>query len=76
VIDDTDPADVMHAGDSATPTDGQLVPDYRQLGSRVPAIVISNLVRPRRVVHAGPFQHCSSLGAHRVNLWPEAADSP
>jgi len=61
VVDDTNPADVMHAGDSSTPTDGQLVPDYRQLGFRVPAIVVSNLARPRRVVHAGPFQHCSSL---------------
>ncbi len=61
IIDDTNPADVMHAGDSATPTDGQLVPDYRQLGFRVPAIIVSNLVRPGRVVHEGPFQHCSSL---------------
>ncbi len=61
VVDDTNPADIMHAGDSTTPTDGQLVPDYSQLGFRVPAIVVSNLVRPRRVVHSGPFQHCSSL---------------
>jgi phospholipase C len=61
VADDTNPAGVMHTGDSPTPTDGQLVPDYRQLGFRVPGIVVSNLVRPRRVVHAGPFQHCSSL---------------
>src|SRR5580693_971392 len=45
VIDDTNPAGVMHAGDSSTPTDGQLIPDYRQLGFRVPAIVVSNLVR-------------------------------
>jgi phospholipase C len=61
VIDDTNPANVMHAGDSTTPTDGQLVPNYRQLGFRVPGIVVSNLVVPGRVVHAGPFQHCSSL---------------
>ena len=61
VIDDTNPADVMHAGDSTTPTDGQLVPDYRQLGFRVPAIVVSNLVRPHQVVHDGPFEHDSSL---------------
>jgi phospholipase C len=61
VIDDTNPANVMHAGDSTTPTDGQLTPNYRQLGFRVPAIVVSNLVRPRQVVHDGPFQHCSSL---------------
>jgi phospholipase C len=61
VIDDTNPANVMHAGDSTTPTDGQLIPNYRQLGFRVPAIVVSNLVRPHQVVHDGPFQHCSSL---------------
>jgi phospholipase C len=61
VVDDANPADVMHTGDSTTPTDGQLVPDYRQLGFRVPAIIVSNLVRPGQVVHEGPFQHCSSL---------------
>jgi len=61
VIDDTNPATVMHAGDSTTPTDGQLIPDYRQLGFRVPAIVVSNLVRPHQVVHEGPFEHDSSL---------------
>jgi phospholipase C len=61
VVDETNPANVMHAGDSTTPTDGQLVPNYKQLGFRVPAIIVSNLVRPGRVEHAGPFQHCSSL---------------
>ncbi len=61
VIDHTNPANVMHIGDSTTPTDGRLIPDYRQLGFRVPAIVISNLTWPRRVVHRGPFEHCSSL---------------
>jgi phospholipase C len=61
VIDDTNPADVMHAGDSTTPTDGQLYPNYRQLGFRVPGIVVTNLARPHRVVHEGPFEHCSSL---------------
>jgi phospholipase C len=61
VIDDTNPANVMHAGDSTTPTDGQLIPNYRQLGFRVPAIVVSNLVRPHHVVHDGPFEHSSSL---------------
>src|SRR5580700_8275677 len=61
VIDDTNPANVMHAGDSTTPTDGQLIPNYKQLGFRVPAIVVSNLALPRQVVHEGPFQHCSSL---------------
>jgi phospholipase C len=61
VIDNTNPANVMHAGDSTTPTDGQLVPDYTQLGFRVPGIVISNLAPPRRIVHHGPFEHSSSL---------------
>src|SRR5580692_11991732 len=60
VIDDTNPATVSHAGDSTTPTDGQLIPDYTQLGFRVPAIVISNLARPR-VIHHGPFEHTSTL---------------
>jgi phospholipase C len=61
VIDDTNPANVMHAGDSTTPTDGQLIPNYQQLGFRVPAIVVSNLARPRQVVHDGPFEHDSTL---------------
>ncbi len=61
VIDDTNPADVMHAGDSSTPTDGQLYPNYRQLGFRVPGLVITNLAQPHRVVHEGPFEHCSGL---------------
>jgi phospholipase C len=61
VIDDTNPANVNHSGDSTTPTDGQLYPNYKQLGFRVPGIVVSNLVRPRQVVHDGPFEHCSSL---------------
>jgi phospholipase C len=60
VIDDTDPADVDHTGNSTTPTDGRLVPDYTQLGFRVPAIVVSNLAR-RRVIHDGPFEHTSTL---------------
>jgi phospholipase C len=60
VIDDTNPADVDHTGNSTTPTDGRLVPDYTQLGFRVPAIVVSNLARPR-VVHDGPFEHTSTL---------------
>jgi phospholipase C len=61
VIDNTNPANVMHTGDSTTPTDGRLIPDYRQLGFRVPGIVVSNLARPHQVGHAGPFEHCSSL---------------
>jgi phospholipase C len=54
VIDDTNPADVDHTGDGTTPTDGQLIPDYRQLGFRVPTILVSGLAR-RQVVHHGPF---------------------
>jgi phospholipase C len=61
VIDDTNPADVNHSGDSTTPTDGQLYPNYKQLGFRVPGIVVTNLAWPHRVVHEGPFEHCSSL---------------
>jgi phospholipase C len=61
VIDDTNPKDVNHSGDGKKPTDGQLIPDYRQLGFRVPAIVISNLARRGRVVTQGPFEHTSSL---------------
>jgi len=60
VIDDTDPATVDHTGNSTTPTDGRLVPDYTQLGFRVPAIVVSNLAAAR-VAHAGPFEHTSTL---------------
>ena len=60
VIDDTNPADVDHTGNSTTPTDGRLVPDYAQLGFRVPAIVVSNRAS-RRVVHDGPFEHTSTL---------------
>jgi phospholipase C len=59
-IDDTDPSTVDHTGDGTTPTDGQLVPDYTQLGFRVPAIVVSNLAQ-RQVVHHGPFEHTSTL---------------
>ena len=61
VIDDTNPAHVMHAGDSSKPTDGHRYPDYGQLGFRVPCIVVTNLAQPHRVVHEGPFEHCSSL---------------
>jgi len=60
VIDDTNPANVDHTGNSTTPTDGQLVPDYTQLGFRVPAIVVSNLTKPG-IVNAGPFEHTSTL---------------
>ena len=60
VTDDTNPATVDHTGDGTTPTDGQLIPDYRQLGFRVPAIVVSNLA-DRRVDHHGPYDHTSTL---------------
>jgi phospholipase C len=60
VIDDTNPADVNHAGDGTTPTDGQLIPDYTQLGFRVPAIVVSNRAHAR-VDHHGPYEHTSTL---------------
>jgi phospholipase C len=60
VIDDTDPNTVDHTGDEDTPTEGRLVPDYTQLGFRVPTIVVSNLA-PARVVHHGPFEHTSTL---------------
>jgi phospholipase C len=71
VVDDTDPATVDHTSD--TPTDGQSIPDYRQLGFRVPTIVVSNLA-PAQVVHHGPFEHASTLkmiestfGLHAMN---------
>jgi phospholipase C len=60
VVDDTNPADVDHTGDASTPTDGRLVPDYRQLGFRVPTIVVSNMAAAQ-VVHHGPFEHASTL---------------
>jgi phospholipase C len=60
VTDDTNPADVDHTGDGTTPTDGRLIPDYTQLGFRVPAIVVSNLARPG-IVHHGPYEHSSTL---------------
>jgi phospholipase C len=60
VIDDTDPAAVDHTGNSTTPTDGQLVPNYAQLGFRVPCVVVSNRAGAR-VAHDGPFEHTSTL---------------
>jgi phospholipase C len=60
VIDDTNPAGVNHSGDGKKRTDGRLIPDYRQLGFRVPAIVVSNLA-PGGVLHQGPFEHASTL---------------
>ncbi len=60
VVDDTDPADVDHTGDGTVPTDGRLVPSYRQLGFRVPTVVVSNLA-PAQIVRHGPFEHASTL---------------
>jgi phospholipase C len=60
VVDGTDPSTVDHTGDGTTPTDGQLIPDYTQLGFRVPTIVVSNLA-PARVVRHGPYEHTSTL---------------
>src|SRR5262249_47569804 len=60
VIDDTNPADVDHTGNSTTPTDGRLVPDYTHLRFRGPAIVASNRAR-RRAVHDGPCKRTSTL---------------
>jgi phospholipase C len=60
VIDHTNPKDVNHSGDGKKPTDGRLIPDYTQLGFRVPAIVISDLSH-RHIVHDGPYEHTSIL---------------
>ncbi len=77
VEDHTNPANVMYAGDSTTPTDGQLIPNYRQLGFRVPGLVVTNLAEPHRVVHQGRFEHGSSLalsestfGLKPLPSWP------
>ena len=58
VVDDTDPATVDHSGN--VPTLGQDHPDYRQLGFRVPCVVISPF-GGHRIVSGGPFEHTSSL---------------
>ena len=72
VIDDTDPATVDHTGDGTTPTDGQLIPDYTQLGFRVPAIVVSNLARPGRAPR--PVRAHLDAEADRVDVRAPAAD--
>ncbi len=73
VIDDTDPATVDHTGDSTTPTDGQLIPDYTQLGFRVPAIVVSNLA-PARVDAPRPVRAHLDAEADRVHVRAPVAD--
>jgi hypothetical protein len=60
VIDDTNPANVDRTGNSRRLADGQLVPDYGQFRSRMPAIVVSNTAR-LRVAHKGPLEHGSAL---------------
>ena len=60
VIDDTNPADVDHTGDGTTPTDGQLMPDYTQLGFRVRRSSSPTSRRPQ-IVHHGPYEHASTL---------------
>jgi phospholipase C len=57
VLDDTDPATVDHR----CGVDGcGGPPDYRQLGFRVPCIVVSPFA-PSGVVHGGPYEHTSIL---------------
>ncbi|HEX3541996.1 MAG TPA: alkaline phosphatase family protein [Acidimicrobiales bacterium] len=71
VVDDTDPATVDHR----CGVDGcGGPPDYRQLGFRVPAIVISPW-SPAGVVHGGPYEHTSILRMieSRWNLPPLTA---
>ena len=62
VFDDTNPKNVDHTGN--TVTQGQAYPDYRQLGFRVPCIVVSPFGQPA-IVGAGPngepYEHTSSL---------------
>jgi phospholipase C len=60
VVDHTNPKDVNHSGDGKKPTDGRLIPDYTQLGFRVPAIVVSDLSH-RHIVSDGPYEHTSIL---------------
>ena len=74
VIDNTNPANVMHAGDSTTPTDGQLLPNYRQLGFRVPA---TGDKQPRAAAPGrarGPVRALLQPRADRVDLRPAPAD--
>ena len=76
VIDDTNPANVMHAGDSTTPTDGQLVPELQ--AARLPGPrhrgVQPGAAGPGRA--RGPVRALLQPGADRVHLRPDAADRP
>jgi hypothetical protein len=60
VIDDTNPVSVDRTGNSATPAGGQLASGCGQLGSRVPAIVVSGMAR-LKVAHEGPLGHGCTL---------------
>ncbi len=71
VIDNTDPATVDHR----CGVDGcGGPPDYRQLGFRVPCVVVSPFA-PSGVVHGGPYEHTSILRMieWRWNLKPLTA---
>jgi phospholipase C len=71
VVDDTDPATVDHR----CGIDGcGGPPDYRQLGFRVPCVVVSPFA-PAGVVHGGPYEHTSILRMieWRWNLKPLTA---
>ncbi len=79
VIDDTNPASVDRTGNSATPADGQLVSGYGQLGSRVPAIMVSSMGR-LKVAYEGPLGHGSTLemiestfGRQSLTAWDASA---
>jgi phospholipase C len=62
VEDDTDPAAVDHQcdGGSVCSEPPGTHPDYRQLGFRVPCIVVSPFAS-HEVIHGGPFEHTSIL---------------
>jgi phospholipase C len=74
VIDDTNPKDVMHAGDSSTPTDGRLYPNYKQRAVGVPgtgessaeAADLRRRPRPDRDIGDGrPQQACAMITSPR-----------
>jgi phospholipase C len=58
VTDDTDPASVDHRCTSGVRC--AATPDYRQLGFRVPCVVVSPF-SPAGRVHGGPYEHTSIL---------------
>ena len=56
VIDNTDPATIDHTGNIISGSH----PNYKQLGIRIPNILISPF-SPATVDHTCPFEHCSIL---------------